>query len=110
MTAMGLTEANTMIIEMSDDVIHLSGSLRTNQWQSLKAVVRMLLDDSPQGIVIDCSALDPISEEGAATFLQALGFISYSETPVTLTMLPPHVVALLERCWERSLPLPIDRK
>ena len=96
-----------MIIEVCDDLIRLSGSLRSNQWPCVKATLRMLLRHSQQGIVIDCAGLDTISEEGAATFVQALGFISRAETPVTLTTLPPHVVTLLEASQERSVPLPL---
>ena len=53
-----------MIIEQKDDVVRLSGSLTRNQWMTIKAAANLLLTNHPEGIIVDCSHLESISEDG----------------------------------------------
>lgn len=64
-----------MIVEARRDVITLRGALTDDQWPSIQAAARILLDEHPQGIIIDCSQLTEVTEAGARTFLDAIRYI-----------------------------------
>ncbi|CCW34542.1 STAS domain-containing protein [Chthonomonas calidirosea] len=85
-----------MIIETQDDVVRLSGSLRQNQWPTIRAVAGMLLHDHPEGIIIDCANLQDISEEGAKTFLEAMRDIEAAGKRIIVANLPEHVLNVIK--------------
>jgi nucleotide-binding universal stress UspA family protein len=80
-----------MIINSKDDVLSLSGSLHKNQWMTIKAAANLLLQEHPQGIIIDCSELEDISEGGARTFLDALHDIEAAHARIIVANLPERV-------------------
>ncbi len=80
-----------MIIETKGDVVELSGSLHKNQWLTIRAAVNLLLHDHPQGIIVDCSHLDNISENGAKTFLEAMRDIEAAKARIVVANLPDNV-------------------
>lgn len=88
-----------MIIETRDDVVRLSGSMRKNQWLTIKAAANLLLQAHPEGIIIDASQLEDVTEEGSKTFLEAIRDIEMARSRIVVAALPE---ALLSRC--RSLP------
>lgn len=85
-----------MIIETRDDVVRLSGSLHKNQWLTIKAAAAMALQEHPQGIIVDCSRLEEISEDGARTFLEAMRDIEAAKARIIVANLPPNVLIVLK--------------
>ncbi len=85
-----------MIIESKDDVLSLSGSLHKNQWMTIKAAANLLLQDHPQGVIIDCEHLEDISGDGAKTFLDAMRDIEAANARIIVSMLPDNVLAVIK--------------
>lgn len=85
-----------MIIETRGDVVQLSGSLHKNQWMSIRAAANVLLHEYPQGIIVDCSALENISEDGARTFLQAIRDIESAKARIIVASLPDNVLSVIK--------------
>src|SRR6476469_754974 len=83
-----------MIIEQKDDVVRLSGSLTRNQWMTIKAAANLLLTNHPEGIIVDCSHLEGISEDGAKTFLEAMRDIEAAKSRILVVSLPQQVLAV----------------
>lgn len=83
-----------MIIETKDDVVRLSGSLTRNQWMTIKAAANLLITNHPEGIIVDCSHLDSISEDGAKTFLEAMRDIEAAKARILVVSLPQQVLAV----------------
>ena len=83
-----------MIIETKDDVVRLSGSLTRNQWMTIKAAANLLLTNHPEGIIVDCSHLESISEDGAKTFLEAMRDIEAAKSRILFVSLPRQVLAV----------------
>lgn len=90
-------EGRLMIIETKEDVVRLSGSLNRNQWMTIKAAVNLLLTNHPEGIIVDCSHLESISEDGAKTFLQAMRDIEAMKARIIVVRLPEQVLAVCKR-------------
>src|SRR5256885_3955815 len=88
-----------MIVATKDDCVHLSGSLVKNQWLFIKAAAVDLITNHPQGIVIDCSELEHISEEGAKTFLDAMRDIQAAGARMIVSGLPEPILQVI-----RSVP------
>jgi anti-anti-sigma regulatory factor len=88
-----------MIVACRDDVVQLSGSLHKNQWLTIKAAARLLLQQHPEGILIDCSELTDISEDGAKTFLEAMRDIQGEGARIIVVSLPEQVMEVI-----RSVP------
>lgn len=85
-----------MIIESKEDVVRLSGALRKNQWLTIRAAAGMLLQDYPEGIIVDCSNLQEVSEEGAKTFLEAMKDIDAAGTRIIVANLPKNVMEVIK--------------
>lgn len=85
-----------MIIETRGDVVQLSGSLHKNQWMSIRAAANVLLHEYPAGIIVDCSHLENISEDGARTFLQAVRDIESARARIIVANLPENVLAVIK--------------
>ncbi len=83
-----------MIIETRDDVVQLSGSLHKNQWMTIKAAANLLLQNHPQGIIIDCAHLADVSEPGAKTFLEAMRDIEAARARIIVANLPATMLAV----------------
>jgi nucleotide-binding universal stress UspA family protein/anti-anti-sigma regulatory factor len=83
-----------MIIETRDDVVRLSGSLHKNQWMTIKAAANLLLQNHPQGIIIDCGQLAEISEDGAKTFLEAIRDIEAARSRIVVANVPENIISV----------------
>lgn len=88
-----------MIVSTHDDVVRLSGALVKNQWLTIKAAANLLLQDHPEGIIIDCSELSHVSEDGAKTFLEAMRDIQAAGARIVVCALPDEVMRVV-----RSIP------
>src|SRR5437879_2535309 len=86
-----------MIVTGKNDIVQLSGALHKNQWLTIKATARLLLQQHSQGILIDCSELTEVSEEGTKTFLEAMRDIQGEGARIVLVNLPDNVLQVM-RC------------
>jgi anti-anti-sigma regulatory factor len=84
-----------MIVYTREDVVRLSGALVRNQWLTIKAAANLLLRDHPEGIIIDCSELEHVSEEGARTFLEAMKDIQAAGARIVVSDLPASVMEVV---------------
>src|SRR2546423_14865634 len=98
-----------MIVACKDDVVHLSGSLHKNQWLTIKAAAKLLLQQHPQGILIDCSGLTDISEDGAKTFLEAMKDIQGEGARIIVVNLPEQILEVIRSVPGVRSQLPIAR-
>ena len=86
-----------MVIETNGNVIYVSGSLRTNQWPTIKAAAYLILREIPNGVVLlDCAGLRTISAEGRETFVDALRDMEARRLPLRVANLPERLQAQLE--------------
>ena len=85
-----------MIIETREDVVTLSGSLHKNQWMTIKAAANLLLQNHPNGIIIDCGHLAEISQDGARTFLEAMRDIEGAHARIIVANLPENVLKVVK--------------
>ncbi|MCC6729865.1 MAG: universal stress protein [Chthonomonadales bacterium] len=84
-----------MIVYTKEDMVRLSGALVKNQWLTIKAAANLLLRDHPQGILIDGSELEHVSEDGARTFLEAMRDIQAAGARIVVCNLPANVLEVL---------------
>lgn len=84
-----------MIIEARGDTITLRGAVTTNIWAAVQAAAALLLENHPQGIVVDCSALTEFTREGAETFEDALKYIEGHDARIILAGMPPELLAVV---------------
>jgi len=84
-----------MIVESYEDVIILSGALRSNFWDTIHTAISLLLKRHPSGVIIDCAAISECTIEGADTFIDILEFIESHEARVIVARVPDHVVEVL---------------
>lgn len=56
-----------MIVEVRDDLLALSGTLRRNEWRTIQSAVRLRLKHHPSGLILDLSGVKRLTPEGAET-------------------------------------------
>ena len=88
-----------MIVESYEDVISLSGALRSNFWDTLHTAISLTLKRHPAGVIIDCSGLTEVTAAGAQTFRDVMEFIHNHDARVIVAGVPPKVLDVL-----RSVP------
>lgn len=86
-----------MIVYTHDDIILISGALIKNQWPTIKAAANLLLQEFPEGIIIDCAELARVSDEGAQTFLDAMHDIQSARARIIVCNLPESVTTELSK-------------
>jgi anti-anti-sigma regulatory factor len=96
-----------MIVEARRDVITLRGSLNENEWPTIQAAARILLEEYPKGIIIDCSRLSEVTEAGAKTFLDAINYIQKHEAKIIVAGLPENAVDVIKSVRAVMSQLPI---
>lgn len=89
-----------MIVESYEDVISLSGALRSNFWDTLHTAISLTLKRHPTGVIIDCSGLTEVTPEGAQTFRDVMEFIHNHDARVIVAAVPPHVLEVLRQVPE----------
>ncbi len=99
-----------MIVEYYDDVIHLSGALRSNFWETIHTTISLLLKRHPTGVIIDCSGIQECTPEGAETFHDALKFVREHEgARIVVVAVPPAMQEVLKTVPEVRSQLPISK-
>src|SRR5947209_101272 len=102
-----------MVIESRNNIVCVSGSLRSNQWQVIRTSAFLAYERYPLGIVIDFSGVRWVSAAGEGTLVAAIDEIEQRRLPFALLnvssavepQLSPHVSRRLEagseRWWNR---------
>lgn len=98
-----------MIIESYEDVIVLSGALRSNFWESVHTAISLLLKRHPTGVIIDCDAISECTPAGADTFIDIMNFIDEHEARIIVARVPQHVMEVLRSVPEVRSQLPIAK-
>ncbi|MEN6371343.1 MAG: hypothetical protein ABFD64_04945 [Armatimonadota bacterium] len=96
-----------MIVEARRDVITLRGVLSENEWPAIQTAAKLLIEEHPRGIIIDCSQLTEITEEGAKTFLDGINYIQKQDANIIVVGLPPNALGVVKRIRSVVSQLPI---
>ncbi len=96
-----------MIVESYEDVIALSGDLKSNFWETIHTAISLTLVRHPEGVIIDCSGIKECNEEGANTFLDAMDFLEEHDARVIVVSVPLHVHEVLKSVPETRSQLPM---
>lgn len=97
-----------MIVESYEDVIILTGALRSNFWETIHTAVSLTLKRHPTGVIIDGSGITEITPAGAETFRDAIEFIeSHDQARIVVASVPPHALEVLMSVPEVRSQLPI---
>ncbi len=96
-----------MIVESYEDVIVLSGALRSNFWETIHTAISLLLKRHPTGVIIDCSGLTECTAEGAETFRDAMDFIERNRARTIVAAVPHAVMEVLRSVPEVRSQLPV---
>ncbi|HXH61436.1 MAG TPA: hypothetical protein VNI20_08765 [Fimbriimonadaceae bacterium] len=97
-----------MIVESYEDVIVLTGALRSNFWETIHTAISLTLKRHPTGVIIDCSGISEITPEGAETFHDAINFVSEHERArIVVAAVPENVLSVMRSVPEVRSQLPI---
>ncbi|MBX7134791.1 MAG: hypothetical protein K1X67_19150 [Fimbriimonadaceae bacterium] len=96
-----------MIVESYEDVIVLSGVLRSNFWDTIHTAISLTLRRHPAGVIIDFSGITECTREGADTFVDAMNFIESHDARIIVAAVPPQVMEVLKSVPEVRSQLPI---
>lgn len=96
-----------MIVESYEDIIVLSGALRSNFWETIHTAIALTLKRHPTGVIIDCSGITECTPEGADTFVDAMQFINRQDARIIVAAVPEPVYDVLKRVPEVRSQLPI---
>ena len=84
-----------MIVESYEDVIVISGALRSNFWETIHTAISLMLKRHPTGVILDCSGITEVNTAGADTFRDVMSFIHDQDARVIVTAVPPQVMEVL---------------
>lgn len=97
-----------MIVESYEDVIILTGALRSNFWETIHTAISLTLKRHPTGVVIDCGGITEITLAGAETFHDAIDFIAeHDRARIVVAAVPSHVLEVIMSVPEVRSQLPI---
>lgn len=85
-----------MIVESYEDVILLSGALRSNFWDTIHTAISLTLKRHPTGVIIDCSGITECTADGANTFRDAMEFIEDHDARIIVTAVPAQVMEVIK--------------
>ncbi|HRK20451.1 MAG TPA: hypothetical protein PLX06_01500 [Fimbriimonadaceae bacterium] len=85
-----------MIVESYEDVILLSGALRSNFWDTIHTAISLTLRRHPTGVIIDCSGITECTPEGADTFRDVMAFIAGHDARIIVAAVPQAVLEVLK--------------
>lgn len=88
-----------VIVESYEDVIVLSGALRSNFWETVHTAIALTLKRHPSGVIIDCSGLTEATPQGADTFRDIMQYIENHDARVIVAAVPAQIYDVL-----RSVP------
>lgn len=89
-----------MIVESYEDVVVISGALKSNHWETIHTAISLTLRRHPTGVIVDCSGLGETTSEGAETFHDAMDFIEGHDARILFAGIPAPVLEVLNRVPE----------
>ena len=92
-----------MFIESRNNIVCVSGSLRSNQWHVIRTSACCVYELYPLGIVIDFSGVRWISAAGENTLIAAIDEIELHRLPFLLLNFSSDVDPLLSTYLSRRL-------
>ena len=97
-----------MIVESYEDVIILSGALRSNFWETIHTAISLTLKRHPTGVIIDCSGITEITPDGAETFHDAIDFVAeHKQARIVVAAVSDEMLEVLRSVPEVRSQLPI---
>ena len=97
-----------MIVESYEDVIVLSGELRSNFWDTIRTAIALTLKRHPTGVIIDCSGITHMTPEGGETFHDAIDFVAeHDHARIVVAGVPEKILEVLRSVPEVRSQLPI---
>lgn len=97
-----------MIVESYDDVIVLTGALRSNFWEAIQTAISLTLKRHPTGVIIDCSGITEMTADGGETFHDAIDFVNeHDHARIVVAAVPAHILEVLRSVREVRSQLPI---
>src|SRR5947207_872967 len=97
-----------MIVESYEDVVILSGPLRSNFWETIHTAIALTLKRHPTGVIIDCSGITELTPEGAETFQDAIQFVKEHERArIVVAAVSPQAMEVLRHVPEVRSQLPV---
>ena len=96
-----------MIVESYEDVILISGALRSNFWDTIQTAISLTLKRHPSGVIIDCGGITECTPNGAETFRDAMEFIKEHAARIIVAAVPDPVREVLKSVPEVRSQLPI---
>ena len=97
-----------MIVESYEDVIILSGALRSNFWETIHTAISLTLKRHPTGVIIDCSGITEITPDGAETFHDAIDFVAaHKRARIVVAAVSEEMLEVLRSVPEVRSQLPI---
>jgi len=85
-----------VIVESYEDVILLSGALRSNFWETIQTAISLTLKRHPTGVIVDCSGITECTPAGADTFRDAMEYIRDHDARIIVAAVPQHVMEVLK--------------
>ncbi len=97
-----------MIVESYEDVIVLSGALKSNNWDTIQTAIGLTLRRHPSGVIIDCSGLTEMNDQGVLTFTDAMEYVRrHKDARIVLAAVPAAIMEILRETPEVRSQLPI---
>lgn len=97
-----------MIVESYDDVIVLSGELRSNFWETIHTAISLTLKRHPTGVIIDCTGITEMTPEGGETFHDAIDFVAeHDRARIVVAGVSDKILEVLRSVPEVRSQLPI---
>lgn len=85
-----------MIVEFYEDVVQISGSLKSNFWDTIHTAISLALKKQPKGVIVDCSGITECTPAGADTFRDAMEFIKRQDARIILAAVPSAVLEIFK--------------
>lgn len=85
-----------MIVESYEDIIILSGAIRSNQWETLHTAISLTLKRHEEGVIIDCSQITEMTPHGADTFRSVMDFLKEHDARVLVAAVPDAIMQVLK--------------
>ncbi|MBL8064837.1 MAG: hypothetical protein JNM34_03150 [Chthonomonadaceae bacterium] len=97
-----------MIVESYDDVVVLSGPLRSNFWETIHTAIQLTLKRHPTGVIVDCSGITELTNSGAETFQDAMMFVrDHDGARIVLAAVSEPVMEVLRHVPDVRSQLPV---
>jgi anti-anti-sigma regulatory factor len=85
-----------LIVEFYEDIVQISGSLKSNFWDTIHTAISLALKKHPNGVIVDCSGITECTIEGADTFRDAMEYIKRQDARIILAAVPKEVLEIFK--------------